>query len=199
ARIPDLIPFAQRHGLKIGTISDLISYRLRNDRVVEQVATNEIVSAYGGPMRMHIYRTTVEPCEEHVALVCGDLSLDEPVLARVHAVNPLVDLAGAGVTETGMIQRSLAMVKAEGRGVVVLIRDLAPTSLSAWVEIQKAASKGTETDTRRERRQVEIGIGSQILSDLGVREMVLMTNSPAHVYVGLEAFGLRIVGTRELS
>ncbi|MEO1280292.1 MAG: 3,4-dihydroxy-2-butanone-4-phosphate synthase [Pseudomonadota bacterium] len=197
ARVPDLIPFAQRHGLKIGTIADLISYRLRNDRVVEQVASSNIVSAHGGPMRMHIYRTTVEPCEEHVALVCGDLTADEPALVRVHAVNPLVDLAGVNVEETGNIDKSLAMVKEAGRGVVVLIRDLAPTSLSAWVENQNAPSG--QTDSRRERRQVEIGIGSQILSDLGVSEMVLMTNSPAHVYVGLESFGLRIVGTRELS
>ncbi len=200
ARVPDLIPFAQTHGLKIGTIADLIAYRLRHDRVVEQVAVTDVVSAHGGPMRMHVYRTTVEPAEEHVALVVGNLRGPEPVLVRVHAVNPLVDLAGIGIDDPGpgQIAKSLAMVREAGRGVVVMIRDLAPTSLSTRVRHMDEAASGRD-NSRQERRQVEIGIGSQILSDLGVQEMVLMTNSPAHVYVGLEAFGLRIVGTRDLA
>ncbi|MEM1370683.1 MAG: 3,4-dihydroxy-2-butanone-4-phosphate synthase [Pseudomonadota bacterium] len=201
ARIPDLIPFAQRHALKIGTIADLIAYRLRNDSLVEKVTTSAVTTTHGGAMQMHIYRTTLEPAEEHVALVAGDVTTPEPVLVRVHAVNPLVDLAGVDLKADNeaappLIAKSLATVREAGRGVVVLIRDLAPTSLTTFVESQRASQ--TPKSARLERRQVEIGIGSQILSDLGVRDMILMTNSPAHVYVGLEAFGLTITDTQEL-
>lgn len=201
ARVPDLIPFAQRHGLKIGTISDLIAYRLRHDRVVEQVAVADVDSAHGGAFRLHVYETTVEPVE-HLALVKGDLRADGPVLVRVHAVNPLADLAGIGLGEAGsarqsQIAKSMQAVSDEGRGVIILIRDLAPNSVSDSISKNTEASHD-DTRRRRERRQVEIGVGSQILRDLGVRDMILLTNSPAHVYVGLEAFGLRIVGTRSI-
>ncbi len=195
ARMPDLIPFAERHGLKVGTIEDLISYRLRNDRLVKKVAETEVESVYGGPFDLHVYTTTVEPVE-HVALVKGDLAKPGPVLVRVHAVNLAGDVLGIGEDserET-IIARSLAAIEKEGRGVVVLIRDLGPKSISDWIS-RRGAPQDSTRDWRG-RRQVEIGVGSQILRDLGVSDMVLLTNSPAHVYVGLEAFGLRIVGTR---
>jgi 3,4-dihydroxy 2-butanone 4-phosphate synthase/GTP cyclohydrolase II len=195
ARMPDLISFAERHGLKVGTIEDLISYRLRNDRLVKKVAETEVESVYGGPFDLHVYTTTVEPVE-HVALVKGDLAKPGPVLVRVHAVNLAGDVLGIGEDserET-IIARSLAAIEKEGRGVVVLIRDLGPKSISDWIS-RRAAPQDSARDWRG-RRQVEIGVGSQILRDLGVSDMVLLTNSPAHVYVGLEAFGLRIVGTR---
>ena len=93
-----------------------------------------------------------------------------------------------------IIAKSLRAIEKEGRGVVVLIRDLGPKSVSDWIS-RRAAPQASAKDWHG-RRQVEIGVGSQILRDLGVTDMVLLTNSPAHVYVGLEAFGLRIVGTR---
>jgi len=116
----------------------------------------------------------------------------------VHAVNALVDLAGIGVgpDATGLIGRAMQAIAEEGRGVLVLIRDLRPRSISEWIERETEPSAGRQGT--RERRQVEIGIGSQILKDLGVGEMVLMTNSPAHVYTGVEAFGLAISGTRRI-
>ncbi len=195
ARMPDLIPFAERHGLKVGTIEDLISYRLRNDRLVKKVAKTEVESVYGGRFDLHVYTTTVEPVE-HVALVKGDLAKPGPVLVRVHAVNLAGDVLGIGedAERETIIARSLAAIEKEGRGVVVLIRDLGPKSISDWIS-RRAAPQASAKDWHG-RRQVEIGVGSQILRDLGVSDMVLLTNSPAHVYVGLEAFGLRIVGTR---
>ncbi len=195
ARMPDLIPFAARHGLKVGTIEDLISYRLRNDRLVRKVAKTTVESVYGGPFDLHVYTTTVEPVE-HVAIVKGDLGKPGPVLVRVHAVNLAGDVLGIGedAGRETIIARSLAAIEKEGRGVVVLIRDLGPKSISDWIS-RRAAPSASAKDWRG-RRQVEIGVGSQILRDLGVADMVLLTNSPAHVYVGLEAFGLRIVGTR---
>jgi len=203
ARVPDLIPFAQRHGLKMGTIADLIAYRLRNDRVVRQVAVTEVNSVFGGAFKLHVYETTVEPVE-HLALVCGDISGAGPVLVRVHAVNPLTDLAGIADAAAGngpasgsLIAKSMQMISEAGRGVIVLIRDLGANTVSQWIA-KRSEPAGDNDQRRRERRQVEIGVGSQILCDLGVKDMTLLTNSPAHVYVGLEAFGLQIVETRRI-
>ena len=191
ARMPDLVAFAQRHGLKIGTIEDLIAYRLKNDRIVKRTVTSQVESVFGGTFDLHVYETTVEPVE-HLALVRGDLSKPGPVLVRVHAVNMPADLLGIGTDgEKGsLLQKTLEIIASEGRGVVVLIRDLRPRSVSGWLAKQAAGTK--------ERRLVEIGVGSQILRDLGISDMVLLTNSPSSRYVGLEGYGLRIAGTRRI-
>jgi 3,4-dihydroxy 2-butanone 4-phosphate synthase/GTP cyclohydrolase II len=195
ARLPDLVTFAQRHGLKIGAIDELIAYRLQNDHLVRAVAKTSVATA-AGRFDLHVYETTVEPAE-HLALVKGDLSAPGPVLVRVHAVNLLGDVLGVGEAGEGtQIANALRMIEQEERGVVVLIRDLRPRLISEWIASRAQPKK--PSDGSRERRQVEIGIGSQILRDLGVSDMVLLTNSPAHVYVGLEGFGLRIVDTRRI-
>jgi 3,4-dihydroxy 2-butanone 4-phosphate synthase/GTP cyclohydrolase II len=196
ARMPDLVPFAERHGLKIGTIEDLIAYRLRNDRIVERVSRTPIESAFGGAFDLYVYETTVEP-GEHMALVRGDISKPGPVLVRVHAIDPLADVAGIGdgVHAAAQIERSMRAIAREGRGVLVLIRD---TGVKGLTERVARLSQAPAEKAAGERRQVDIGVGSQILRDLGVSDMVLLTNSPAHVYVGLEAFGLRIAGTRAI-
>jgi 3,4-dihydroxy 2-butanone 4-phosphate synthase/GTP cyclohydrolase II len=197
ARMPDLVAFAQRHGLKIGTIEDLIGYRLKHDRVVKRVAKTAIDSAFGGAFDLHVYETTVEPVE-HLALVKGNLAEAGPVLVRVHAVNALADLLGADAqgAEGSLIQKSMQVIAQEGRGVIVLIRDLRPKSVSDWIAQSAARESSRKAD--EERRLVEIGIGSQILRDLGVSDMVLLSNAPPSRYVGLEAFGLRIVSQRKI-
>ena len=188
ARMPDLI----------GTIEDLIAFRLRNDRIVKPVARKQVESAFGGTFDLYVYETTVEPVE-HLALVKGDLSKPGPVLVRVHAVNMLSDLLGIGGSAecagNSLIAQSMKAIAEEGRGVLVLIRDLRPKSVSTWISDQSALAPNKEG---QERRLVEIGVGSQILRDLGVREMVLLTNSPASVYVGLEGYGLKIVEQRKI-
>jgi 3,4-dihydroxy 2-butanone 4-phosphate synthase/GTP cyclohydrolase II len=194
ARMPDLVAFAQRHGLKIGAIDDLIANRLRNEHLVRATAKTSVTTA-AGKFDLRVYETTVDQ-SEHLALVKGDLSAPGPVLVRVHAVNLLGDLLGVGEAGEGQIANSLRMIEKEGRGVVVLIRDLRPKSVSEWISGRVQPAKPAEG--ARERRRVEIGVGSQILTDLGVRDMTLLTNSPAQVYVGLEGFGLRIVGTRRI-
>ncbi|MEQ1669971.1 MAG: 3,4-dihydroxy-2-butanone-4-phosphate synthase [Hyphomicrobium sp.] len=201
ARMPDLVPFAKQHGLKIGAIEDLIAYRLKNDRIVRPVARIGVETSIAGAFDMHVYQTTVEPTE-HVALVKGNIHKGGPVLVRVQPVNLLNDVLGitgaaGGVGDSGTaIEQSMRAIETEGRGVVVLIRDLRARSLSEWVTRQSEASGAH--DTGKDRRQVDIGIGSQILADLGITDMVLLTTSPQHVYVGLEAFGLRVTGTRKI-
>jgi 3,4-dihydroxy 2-butanone 4-phosphate synthase / GTP cyclohydrolase II len=194
ARMPDLVPFAQRHGLKIGTIEDLIAYRLQNDRLVKQVAQTKVESAVGGAFDLHVFTTTVEPVE-HLALVKGDLSKPGPVLVRVHAVNVASDVLGIGGAP-GVVASAMRAVEQEGRGVIVLIRDLGPKSVSEWIA-RRATATGDQKKSRG-RRQVEIGVGSQILRELGVSDMVLLTNTPDDVYVGIEGYGLHITGRRAI-
>ena len=199
ARVPDLVGFAQKHGLKIGTIEDLIAFRLSNDKLVRAVARREVESAYGGKFAMHVYSTTVD-ASEHLVLVKGDLSVPGPVLVRVHAVNAMADVLGIGVEpgEGSLVEKSMRIIEKEGRGVVVLIRDLRPKSVSEGLAKEGRPKKPGTQPENQERRRVEIGIGSQILRDLGVTEMVLLSNSPASVYVGLEGYGLKIVDTRKI-
>ena len=199
ARMPDLVRFAKEHGLKIGTIEDLIAYRLQHDKLVARVAETTIESAFGGAFDLHVYATTVNPAE-HLALVKGNIQSGGPVLVRVHAVNLPSDLLGVGGTNESragsVVAQSMEAIAREGRGVIVLIRDLGPKSVTDWIEGQRRRGPGTAVAPAK--RQVETGIGSQILRDLGITDMVLMTNSPEQVYVGVEAFGLRIVGTRAI-
>jgi 3,4-dihydroxy 2-butanone 4-phosphate synthase/GTP cyclohydrolase II len=196
ARMADLAAFSQFHNIKIGSIEDLIAYRLKNDRIVKRVAQTPVQTA-AGEFDLYVYDTTVEP-GEHLALVKGDLSKGGPVLVRVHAVNVLSDVVGIDqkCEDGSAVAQALRAVEADGRGVIVLIRDLRAKAVSEWVS--RKTTPGAVADSSKERRQVEIGIGSQILADLGVKDMVLLTTSPQHVYVGLEAFGLRVTGTRKI-
>ena len=139
ARLSDLVPFAARHGLKIGTIDDLIAYRLRTESIVKQVAQVRAASVFAGDFDLHVFETTVEHVE-HLALVKGDLTEPGPVLVRVHAVNAFADLLGIGGQETGtLVEKSMRAIEREGRGVVVLIRDLRPRAGSEWIAAQSAA------------------------------------------------------------
>jgi 3,4-dihydroxy 2-butanone 4-phosphate synthase / GTP cyclohydrolase II len=197
ARMPDLVPFAKMHKIKIGAIEDLIAYRLKNDRIVKPVAHTRVETSIAGRFDLHVYETTVAHAE-HLALVKGDLSSGGPVLVRVQPVNVLHDVLGiGGHGDSGSaIEQSMRAIEKEGRGVLVLIRDLRAKSLSEWV--MRRTDPASVGEPAKDRRQVEIGIGSQILADLGVRDMVLLTTSPQHVYVGLEAFGLKVTDTRKI-
>ena len=187
ARLPDLVTFAERHDLKIATIADLIAYRLRYDHLVKAVADTTIEGAHGEPFQAKVYATTVDPIE-HVALVKGDIASGGAVLVRVHAVNTIQDMLAPGCENC--IRKALNIIEREGRGVVVLIRESRPDAISA--RLNKSAAGGAQA------RLMDYGIGAQILLDLGVREMVLLSNSPARKIVGLEGYGLTVVGHRGL-
>jgi len=189
ARLPDLVTFAQTHGLKIATIADLIAYRLRYDHLVDVVAETTIDSPYGGTFQAKVYATAVDPAE-HIALVKGDVASGGPVLVRVHAVNTLDDLLVSGGGNDTPIHKAMEIIGREGRGVIVLIRESRPDALSA--RLNQAANGKVQP------RLMEYGIGAQILLDLGVREMVLLSNSHARKIVGLEGYGLTVVGQRGL-
>ncbi len=189
ARRNDLITFAQRHGLKIGTIADLIAYRRRYDSIVKRLSETKLDSTYGGEFRCVIYVNKVTMAQ-HVALVKGDPAAGGPVLVRMHAVNLFTDALGQRTGgRGGEIEASMREISEEGRGVIVLIREPVTVMLS------EQRRRSGEADEQGSGELRDYGVGAQILIDLGVKEMVLLTNSKKSV-VGLEGFGLTISGRR---
>jgi 3,4-dihydroxy 2-butanone 4-phosphate synthase/GTP cyclohydrolase II len=171
--------------LKVGTIADLIAYRRRTETIVERRLTTDFVSTHGGEFKLHIYVNKISNAE-HVALVKGDLSKgDAPPLVRMHALNVLEDVLGdRSHGHGGELQAAMRMIAEAGRGVVVLLRDTQAASLSKRLEAQPAG---------KELR--DYGVGAQILLDLGIHEMVLLSNSQRTI-VGLEGYGLTVVEQR---
>lgn len=183
ARLPDLVEFAQKHDLKIGTISDLITYRSRNDNLVVETSRETVQSEFGGEWDMRIYTDQTHGVE-HVVMVKGDVTTDEPVLVRTHALHEASDMLGLGPKRADELRIAMDLVAKEGRGVVCLFRS-PHNSLYA-------------NDEPGPRTIKQIGLGSQILSKMGIEKLILLTNSPSTKYVGLDAFGLEIVGTRPI-
>ncbi|MGZ5987470.1 MAG: 3,4-dihydroxy-2-butanone-4-phosphate synthase [Rhizomicrobium sp.] len=190
ARMPDLVPFAQLHGLKIGTIADLIAYRRKYDHFVKRTVEAPFESHNGGTWQMCIYVNTLEYAE-HIALVKGDISTPEPVLVRMHAVNIFSDMLDWKPYERDVLGESMRIIAKEGRGVVVLLRTTRPTFVSDVVTRRVAE----DIDRRRVK---EYGVGAQILLDLGIKDMILLTDTPEKKIVALEGYDLNIVGTHAI-
>jgi 3,4-dihydroxy 2-butanone 4-phosphate synthase/GTP cyclohydrolase II len=196
ARMPDLLPFAQHHGLKIGTIADLIAYRRRQERFVRVIEERTVETPYGGPFKLKVYVNSVDNTE-HLALIKGDISSPGPVLVRMHAVNIIEDLFGIGRngSRRSLVERAMRRIGKEGRGVVVVIRDVRDGVIGARLsELAPASPEGKPG----EKRLVDYGVGAQILLDLGIKDMVLLSNSPAPKIVGLEGYGLNLVARRPI-
>ena len=189
ARLPDLIQFAQLHGLKVGTIADLIAFRRKHDHFVRRTQELDFESRNGGKFRLHVYLNTIEN-QEHVALVKGDISGDEPPLVRMHAFNLFDDVLAAKWGQGDTLGESMRIIGREGRGVIVLIRRnrIAPVSEALTISRQP-------TPDMVQSRLKEYGVGAQILSDLGLKKLALLTNKPGRRLVALEGYGLDIVKT----
>lgn len=193
ARLPDIVAFAQHHGLKVGTIADLIAYRRRREKLVERTLSMPFTSRFGGDFMLYVYVDRITYAE-HVVLVKGETGGPRPVMVRMHALNVLGDVlgdaAGGGGSE---LHAAMLAIGAANRGIVVLIREPRPTSLSD--RIRARLERLTEDDTAHLR---DYGVGAQILVDLGVRSMVLLSNHKRTI-VGLEGYGLSVVETRPLA
>jgi 3,4-dihydroxy 2-butanone 4-phosphate synthase/GTP cyclohydrolase II len=189
ARRNDLITFAQRHGLKIGTIADLIAYRRRYDSIIKRISETKLDSIYGGDFRCVVYINKVTMAQ-HVALVKGDPAAPGPVTVRMHAVNLFTDTLGQrSGGRGGEIEASMRYIAEEGRGVIVLIRE----PLTVVLAEQRRRAGEPIPPAGAELR--DYGVGAQMLIDLGVKEMVLLTNSKKSI-VGIEGFGLKVVGQK---
>ncbi|HEY8352073.1 MAG TPA: 3,4-dihydroxy-2-butanone-4-phosphate synthase [Sphingomonadales bacterium] len=190
ARLPDLMKFAERHNLKIATIADLIAYRLKHDNLVHCAAEMDFHSRHGGAFRLKAYATSVDYAE-HLVLVKGNVSTDEPVMVRVHTLNVMEDILAEDGPRTGQLAAAMDMIGEAGRGVVVLIRDSSDTALTDLIHYRR----GEKPPQRPELRNY--GIGAQILLDLGVSRLILLSNTEKHL-IGIEGYGLEIVERRPI-
>jgi 3,4-dihydroxy 2-butanone 4-phosphate synthase/GTP cyclohydrolase II len=189
ARLPDLVGFAQKHGIKVATIADLIAHRRRTETVVVRLMDGVLESRFGGAFRMIVYVNQVTYAE-HVALVKGDVAAPGPVPVRMHALNVLDDVLGdTHLGRGGELQSAMELIGREGRGVVVLLREPHKTSLSDVLRSRQVRGAKRGSHLR------DYGVGAQILLDLGVRNMILLSNTRRTI-VGLEGYGLNIVEQR---
>ena len=196
ARLPDLIVFAKKHSLKIGAIAELIAWRRRNETLITRISETVINSKFGGSWRMMVYRNDITGVE-HIALLKGDLLTSEPVLVRMHALDIMVDV----LAETnqhrsfGELHLAMNMIAEKGRGIIVLLRESNSSSISHLVASRVEASK-EKLNSPEELR--DYGVGAQILGDLDVHNMILLTNSRPNI-IALEGYGLSISGWQPIS
>ncbi|MBE1293617.1 MAG: 3,4-dihydroxy-2-butanone-4-phosphate synthase [Rhodobacteraceae bacterium] len=183
SRLPELVEFAKKHDMKIGTISDLIAYRSRNDNEVVETSRETVTSEYGGDWEMRIFTDQIHGIE-HVVMIKGDITTPEPVLTRTHALHEASDVLGLGPKSVNELPAAMRKIAEEGRGVVCLFR-----------EVRHGLYAEEDEGPRTVKRT---GLGAQILSNLGCSELILLTDSPQTKYLGLDAYGLSIVGTRPI-
>lgn len=183
ARLDDLVAFARKHDMKIGTIRDLIEFRMRHDDLVERIAERAFRSDYGGDWKLITYRNKVDGTESFV-LQKGDIVEGTPTLTRVHTISLLDDILGQSGPKKRVLQRAMAAVGEHGSGVIVLL-------------INPRATAPSETQSPQEGDFRAYGIGAQILADLGIDDMILLTNSHRTI-VAIEGYGLSIVGEQPI-
>ena len=191
ARMDDLVSFAQFHNLRIGTIRDLIAYRRRHDHLVEKRAEARFASEWGGDWTALTFWNKATGSEQ-VALVKGKVSPDKPTLVRMHALSPFADMFGEGGARGGLLRRSMEIIAAEGAGVVVVINRSRPDGFTMALQARAGMLEPKDMDELR-----DYGVGATILTELGVRDMILLTNTH-HTLVGLDGYGLSIVGERPI-
>src|SRR5690606_2201561 len=190
-----LVTFAQLHGLKIGTIADLIAWRRRHDRFLERRIEGDFESAWGGKFRIIVFRNTLDGAE-HVAIVKGRIQGDQPTLVRVHRVDFLSDFLGEAGKREGLVRRAMEKLSAaEEPGVAVFVR------MGMGEEIARALGaleQSNHASVEEGHPLREYGVGAQILKDLGVRRMILMSNTRPNVLPGLDGYGLTVEGWRRI-
>ncbi|HEY0630286.1 MAG TPA: 3,4-dihydroxy-2-butanone-4-phosphate synthase [Sphingomicrobium sp.] len=188
ARLDDLMEFARAHGLKIGTIRDLIAYRLKKDHMVERVADTRFTARSGANWTAQVFRDKASG-EEQLALVHGAIDPTTPTLVRMHSIDLFADVLGEKSERAGLLDGAMAMIEAEGTGVIVALHAAAPGSLSLSANLRSGKPAETGPALR------SYGIGAQILAALGIHDMILLSNTK-HSPVGLSAYGLAIVEER---
>jgi 3,4-dihydroxy 2-butanone 4-phosphate synthase/GTP cyclohydrolase II len=188
ARMDDLVAFADTHKLKIGTIRDLIAYRRQHDHLVERRAEARFTSRWGGEWLATTFYNKATGTEQ-IALIKGRIDPDKPTLVRMHAMNVFADLFGEDGPRSDLLARSMEMIGAAGSGVVVLLSQTGPGGFTQALQRKSGGPPGDELR--------DYGVGAQILTELGVQDMILLTNSH-HTLVALDGYGLSIVGERPI-
>jgi len=188
ARMDDLIAFADTHRLKIGTIRDLIAYRRQHDHLVERRAEARFTSRWGGEWTARTYYNKATGTEQ-IALIKGRIDPDKPILVRMHALTIFTDVLGEAGDRENLLARSMEIIGEAGAGVVVLLTAPGP---GVFTRALQTKAGGASEEIR------DYGVGAQILTELGVEDMILLTNTH-HTLVALDGYGLSIVGERAIS
>jgi len=191
ARMDDLFAFARLHNLRIGTIRDLIAYRLRKDRLVEQTAEAQFESRWGGAWTARTFVNKASGVEQ-IALVKGRVDPEKPTLVRMHALSIVPDMFAEEGARGGLLEGAMKAIAAEGSGVIVVINRPLPDAMAQALRVRSGAAPPTDSEQLR-----DYGVGAQILAELGVHDMILLTNSH-HTPVALGGYGLAIVGERAI-
>jgi 3,4-dihydroxy 2-butanone 4-phosphate synthase / GTP cyclohydrolase II len=200
ARVPELREYCRKHSLKLISVADLIRYRLRTESYVQRFSEGPLETLFG-PRQLVVYENSLD-AGTHAALVCGDLSGSAPVLVRMHTHCPYGDLFGSKLCECrSLLDASMRLISEAGRGVLVYLH----YGSDAKLRQREPGSRQLRPHCRRHagmpegetKMQHQVGIGAQILRDLGLQRIELLTNSPLRA-VGLEGFGLEVVGRREI-
>ena len=186
ARLDDLLTFARHHGMKIGTIRDLIAYRRQHDHLVEQVSESEFQSDYGGDWIAKTFRNKIDGSIS-IVLQKGRIVPEQPTLCRVHSTSIYTDILGQPGDRKRLLQRSMTEIGREGAGVILMLMHHEPEAVIAEISGQTGGSM----DLRA------YGIGAQILAELGIHDMILLSNSSRNI-VALEGYGINIVGERPI-
>ncbi|MBS87421.1 MULTISPECIES: 3,4-dihydroxy-2-butanone-4-phosphate synthase [Sphingobium] len=192
ARMPELIRFAEQHRLNIGTIADLIAYRRRTDVLIEMVHEERFVSEYGGAWTARVYRNDTEG-SEHLALIKGTPVPTRPTLVRMHNYSIFDDALAQVGGRPHLLEMAMDMIGREGAGVLVMVRNFETMRYTDLIRASRVHQTDISTPVLR-----DYGVGAQILLDLGLQDLELLTNSRRNTLVGLEGYGLRVVGTRPL-
>lgn len=190
ARLPDLIPFARAHNLKIGTIANLVSHRMRYDHPIELVETDRLETDYAGAFECRLYKNKIDG-SEHIALIKGDISQQEAPLVRMHNLNSLEDIIGVKKSRYRQLEAALRTINHHGSGVCVLLRDPRRSALSFALKNLKKPSERTVFKS--------FGTGAQILLDIGIKKMTLLSNSAPDTLPALDGYGLSVSEWRSFS
>ncbi len=193
ARLPELVSFAQLHGLKIGTIADLIAWRRKNDRYLERRVEAPLDSEYGEGFKSVVFRNSLDNIE-HIAIVHGTINPAETTLVRVHRTDVLSDILGEKGPRANLVERAMKIIATSKEpGVVVFVNTMRPNSLAARLGLKSSEGDDPHMPLR------EYGVGAQILRELGVRKMVFLSDTKPTRVAGLEGYGMTIEGWRTLS
>ena len=185
ARLPDLVDFAKHHNLKVATIADLIKYRLKNDRIVKPSLTSELKTISGGSFKSIVFVNQADN-SEHLALIKGKIKNDKPTLVRMHSINVFDDIYSA--EKILELHKAIEIIDREGSGAVVMLQNPNPTIISERLKINQEESQPTFRG---------YGIGAQILLELGINEMIVLSNTE-QTLIGLEGYGLTIAERRAI-
>jgi 3,4-dihydroxy 2-butanone 4-phosphate synthase/GTP cyclohydrolase II len=194
ARIPDLVNFSKKHNIKIGKIVDLISYRRKHDTFINKILEEKITLKDGKVFDIKVFNNSFDQTEQ-IVLSKGDIEDNEPTIVRVHVISYFDDLIGELGNGNKSLKQTIDIINEEGRGVLILVRDSSSSVINSYLSAKEKSPKEIEEQKQSELRI--FGMGAQILSELGVKDMILLTNTDWK-FVGLDAYGINIVETKFL-